>query len=71
MGEYISFYSHMVARMNFPLSNFSFYISDLYEIQVGHFTLNYILALSTFNYLCEEFMGVRPYIDVFGTSLFF
>lgn len=32
MGEYISFYSHMVARMNFPLPNFSFYILDLYEI---------------------------------------
>jgi hypothetical protein len=57
----------MMVGMNFSLSRFFLYDLNFYGLQVEHLTLNFILALSIFTYLCKVFVwrGVRPCFDIF------
>ena len=38
-----------------------------YEIQIHHLTPESVLHLSVFVHLCEAFLGIEPYFDLFRT----
>jgi hypothetical protein len=63
--KYIVFYPHLIVRVYFSLSRFLHGILDYYSLQLGHLTLNDVLAPSTFAYLFEAFIKVRMCMTLF------
>ena len=64
-GAIMLFISFFFACLMFPFSEFTITIILFYDIWHLHLSPNFILMLSIFAHLCENFVRVEPCLDLF------
>ena len=63
--EIILFASFVAAGVVPPFSRFLTELLGAYGVKLAHLTPNAVVALASFAYLCEMFVGIRPNIALF------
>lgn len=64
-GMSLTFQSFVLAGAVPPYSAFLLDVLRYYDIRLAHLTPNSLVILSVFAYLCEQFLGVPPSLDLF------
>ena len=64
-GEIVAFAPYFEWGLGLPCSNFFFGLLHYYRIQLHHLTPNSFVHISIFVHLCEAFLGIEPYFELF------
>uniref|UniRef100_J3N6Y1 Transposase (putative) gypsy type domain-containing protein n=1 Tax=Oryza brachyantha TaxID=4533 RepID=J3N6Y1_ORYBR len=64
-NEIIVFASFFERGFSLPVSSFSHSLLDFYKLELNHLNPNFILQIYVFVYICESFLGIPPYFNLF------
>ena len=64
-GEIVAFTSYSERGLGFPCSSFFSGLLRYYRIQLHHLTPISFVHISIFVHLCEAFLGIEPYFEIF------
>jgi hypothetical protein len=64
-GKIVAFAPYFEQGSGLPCSGFFSGLLSYYRIQLHHLTPNSFVHLSSFVHLCEAFLGIEPYFELF------
>jgi hypothetical protein len=68
-GDFIYFLAYALAGLVPPLSSFFLVLLEHYGLQLQHLSPHSITLVVIFTHFCEMFMGVRPSVHMYITTL--
>jgi hypothetical protein len=65
LGRMVAVEDYILCGFLLPPSEFLLIVLNLYSLSLLHLNPNSIAFLSIFSYLCEAYIGVEPFLDLF------